>query len=211
MRNVCIFAQNLIIMKTKILYLEIIAAAVAVIGAIFYAPDSSFKIPSIVNTMVLLVYSLVCFFISMVRVNSTTPKDQIDNFFHKLTWLVFSIMSMGILFRIQHYPGAGVMLMVSGLPGVAILFYHLFNINKDKDKDPKMTPPAYDPHGEKPLRGVPSSVNQNVNTVLFKWFGERYSHLELVARLAIALAIVAKLYFSSDGFVPEVVPEDMPL
>jgi len=40
-------------MKTKILYLEIIAAAVAAIGAIFYAPDSSFKIPSIVNTMVL--------------------------------------------------------------------------------------------------------------------------------------------------------------
>ena len=74
-----------------------------------------------------------------------------------------------------------------------------------------MTPPAYDPHGEKPLRGVPSSVNQNVNTVLFKWFGERYSHLELVARLAIALAIVAKLYFISDGFVPEVVPEDMSL
>ena len=28
-------------------------------------------------------------------------------------------------------------LLVSGLTGVAILIYNLFNINKDKDKDPK--------------------------------------------------------------------------
>ena len=43
-------------------------------------------------------------------------------------------------------------------------------------------------------------------------FGDaRYSHLELTARLVIALAIGVKLYFGVYGIVSDALPDEMPL
>ncbi len=117
-------------MKSKFLYLGIIAAAVAVVGAIFANKP---MLPSALNMVVLLTYALVCMFISKPQ----NTNEKIVYNVHNISWMGLSVMAVGILLSIQHFPGGRTMLFV-GLVTIALpLIYHLIKIVKDKDEDEK--------------------------------------------------------------------------
>lgn len=182
-------------MKGKFLYLELIAAATAIIGAYYYNNNNT---PiKILYMVVLLTYSAICYFAAITKVNVTNKKEVIDAHVHTISWMSLSIMAVGILFQIQHYPGANVMQTVGGLTGLATLLYHLFNINKDSET-PSMVPPPYNPEKNNNILvdAYQSKANTKKNAILNKFFGDmKYTHLELVIRLTIALATTAILYY----------------
>lgn len=121
-------------MKSKFLYLGIIAAAVAVVGAIFANKP---MLPSALNMVVLLTYALVCMFISKAYPKPQNTNEKIVYNVHNISWMGLSVMAVGILLSIQHFPGGRTMLFV-GLVTIAIpLIYHLIKIVKDKDEDEK--------------------------------------------------------------------------
>lgn len=183
-------------MKGKFLYLELIAAAIAIIGTFYNNNSAPIKI---LYMVVLLTYSLVCYFAAITKVNVTNKKEVIDAHVHTISWMSLSIMAVGILFQIQHYPGANVMQTVGGLTGLATLLYHIFNINNDSSKDPSTTPPVYyNPQESDSLvdKYKTNRNNKEITKILYKFFGDmRYTHLELVVRLSIALATTAILYY----------------
>ncbi len=121
-------------MKSKFLYLGIIAAAVAVVGAIFANKP---MLPSALNMVVLLTYALVCMFISKAYPKPQNTNEKIVYNVHNISWMGLSVMAVGILLSIQHFPGGRTMLFV-GLVTIALpLIYHLIKIVKDKDEDEK--------------------------------------------------------------------------
>lgn len=118
-------------MKSKFLYLGIIAAAVAVVGAIFANKP---MLPSALNMVVLLTYALVCMFISKAYPKPQNTNEKIVYNVHNISWMGLSVMAVGILLSIQHFPGGRTMLFV-GLVTIALpLIYHLIKIVKDKDE-----------------------------------------------------------------------------
>lgn len=192
-------------MKTKILYFEIIAGAIALASTrVFGIGDT---LPMVVYTLVMLAYSMLCFLISMTKFNASTQKEKIDNFVHRMSWLALSVLAVGILYRVQHYPGAGVMNLAGEIAGALALIYHLFNITNDKKNDKAITSPLYDPNGSRGVINIPCKANKSINSFLFKYFGEKYSHLEMSVRLAIAIAIALRLYFFIRALDPYAIPD----
>lgn len=181
-------------MKTKILYLEIIAAAIALVGVIYVHKP---MLPSALNMVVLLPYAMVCYFISMAHPKPQNPKEKIDYNIHNISWMGLSVMSVGILLSIQHFPGGRTMLFV-GLVTIAIpLIYHLIKIVKDKDEDEKQD--------NRQTTEDENELNQKTTVKLIqKWFGDvKYNHSEMCIRLGFALLIAIKLMFYTKVLSPE--------
>ncbi len=192
-------------MKTKILYFEIIAGLVALASTQVFGIGN--RLPMVVYTLVMLAYSILCFLISMTKFNASTPKEMIDNFVHRMSWLALSVIAVAILYMVQHFPGAGVMNLAGEIVGALALIYHLFNIANDKKNDEAATPPLYDPNGKRGVINIPCETNKSINSFLFKYFGEKYSHLEMSVRLAIAIAIALRLYFFIRALDPYAIPD----
>ena len=201
-------------MKSKILYLEIIAAAIACVGAI-YADKP--MLPSVLYMVVLVSYAIVCYFISMAYPKPQNPKEKIEYFIHYLSWMGLSITSVGIYFSIQHFPGGRLMLIVGLISDAIALIYHLVNIGKDKDEDEKQeytvhsqpTPPPFNPQDGQSTNNYTVGYN-STNTFIYKLLGNiKYNHTEMLLRLGIAILIVVKLLFFTEGLFPEVIPQDM--
>lgn len=183
-------------MKSKFLYLEIIAAAVAVVGAIFANKP---MLPSALNMVVLLTYALGCYLISIAIHKNNPAYNKIELFIHKLSWMGLSIMAVGILFKIQHYPGANTMLMVGFVTGIIPFIYHLVNIGKDKEPkdDSTITPPPFNQQDN----GQDTTPKLFINKLL----GDaKYNHTEMLIRLGLALLIVAKLWFFTNRIQVEI-------
>ncbi len=183
-------------MKTKILYLEIIAAAIALVGVIYI---NNPKLPSVLNMVVLLTYALVCMFISKAYPKPQNPKEKIDYNIHNISWMGLSVMSVGILLSIQHFPGGRTMLFV-GLVTIAIpLIYHLIKIVKDKDKDED------EKQDNRQTTEDENELNQKTTVKLIqKWVGDaKYNHTEMLIRLGFALLIAIKLMFYTKVLSPE--------
>ena len=171
-------------MKSKFLCLEIIAAAIALVGVIYI---NNPKLPSVLNMVVLLTYALVCMFISKAYPKPQNPKEKIDYNIHNISWMGLSVMSVGILLSIQHFPGGRTMLFV-GLITIAIpLIYHLIKIVKDKDEDEKQD--------NRQTTEDENELNQKTTVKLIqKWVGDaKYNHTEMLIRLGFALLIAIKL------------------
>lgn len=185
------------IMKSKFLYLEIIAAAIALVGVIYI---NNPKLPSVLNMVVLLTYALVCMFISKAypkHPKPQNPKEKIDYNIHNISWMGLSVMSVGILLSIQHFPGGRTMLFV-GLVTIAIpLIYHLIKIVKDKDEDEKQD--------NRQTTEDENELNQKTTVKLIqKWVGDvKYNHTEMLIRLGFALLIAIKLMFYTTVLSPE--------
>jgi len=192
-------------MKTKILYFEIIAGLIALASTQVFGIGN--RLPMVVYTLVMLAYSILCFLISMTKFNASTPKEMIDNFVHRMSWLALSVIAVAILYMVQHFPGAGVMNLAGEVVGALALIYHLFNIANDKKKDEVATPPLYDPNGKRGVINIPCEANKSINSFLFKYFGEKYSHLEMSVRLAIAIAIAIRLFFFIRALDPYAIPD----
>ncbi len=192
-------------MKTTILYFEIIAGLVALASTQVFGIGN--RLPMVVYTLVMLAYSILCFLISMTKFNASTPKEMIDNFVHRMSWLALSVIAVAILYMVQHFPGAGVMNLAGEIVGALALIYHLFNIANDKKKDEAATPPLYDPNGKRGVINIPCETNKSINSFLFKYLGEKYSHLEMSVRLAIAIAIALRLYFFIRALDPYAIPD----
>ena len=172
------------IMKSKFLYLEIIAAAVAVVGAIFVNKP---MLPSAINMVVLLTYALVCMFISKAHPKPQNTNEKIVYNVHNISWMGLSVMAVGILLYFQHFPGGRTMLFV-GLVTIALpLIYHLIKIVKDKDEDEKQD--------NRQTTEDENELNQKTTVKLIqKWFGDaKYNHTEMIIRLGFALLIAIKL------------------
>lgn len=180
-------------MKGKFLYFELITAATAIIGV--YNCSNNNTPLTILNMVVLLLYSLVCYFVAATRRNVSNTKEVINAYAHQLSWFGMSIMAVGNLFQIQYYPGKGTMMMIGLVTGVATLLYHLFNINKDNEI-PSAVPPSNPEKNNTLVDAYQSKANTKKNTILNKFFGDmKYTHKELVIRLTIALAITAVSYY----------------
>ena len=190
-------------MKTKILYFEIIAGLVALASTRVFGIGDTLLV--VVYTLVMRAYSMLCFLISMTRFNASTQKEKIDNFVHRMSWLALSVLAVGILY----YPGDGVMNLAGEIAGALALIYHLFNITNDKKNDKAITPPLYDPNGSRGVINIPCKANKAINSFLFKYFGEKYSHLEMSVRLAIAIAIALRLYFFIRALDPYAIPDSI--
>ncbi|MBR6277269.1 MAG: hypothetical protein IKR41_00735 [Bacteroidales bacterium] len=108
-------------MKGKFLYFELITAAIAIIGV--YNCSNNNTPFTILNMVVLLSYSLVCYFVAATRRNVSNTKEVINAYAHQLSWFGMSIMAVGNLFQIQYYPGKGTMMMIGLVTGVATLPY----------------------------------------------------------------------------------------
>ena len=128
-----------------------------------------------------------------------------------------SITSVGIYFNIQHYPGGRLMMFV-GLVTAAIAFiYHLANLNKDKEKDekqsfsvyPQPTPPPFNPQDGQSTNNGTVGYN-STHTFIQKWFGDaKYNHIEMFLRLGIAILIIVKLLFFTEGVNLENIPQEI--
>lgn len=181
-------------MKSKFLYLEIIAAAVAVVGANFANKP---MLPSAINMVVLLTYALVCMFISKAYPKPQNTNEKIVYNVHNISWMGLSVMAVGILLYFQHFPGGRTMLFV-GLVTIALpLIYHLIKIVKDKDENEKQD--------NRQTTEDENELNQKTTVKLIqKWFGDaKYNHTEMLIRLGFALLIAIKLMFYTKVLSPE--------
>ena len=199
-------------MKTKILYLEIIAAAIALVGVIYVHKP---MLPSALNMVVLLPYAMVCYFISMAYPKPQNPKEKIKYYIHFLSWMGLSISTVGIYFTIQHFPGGRVMLIVGLLTDAIPLIYNLVNISKDKDEKQEYTaqsqptPPPFNPQDSQSTTNGTVGYN-STNTFLNKLLGNvQYNHTEMLLRLGIAILIIVKLLFFTEGVNPENIPQEI--
>lgn len=186
-------------MKTKILYLEIIVAAIALVGVIFINKP---MLPSVLYMVVLLTYAVVCMLISQAYPKPQNPKENIKKLIHNLSWMALSVVSVGIFFYTQHFPGGRMMLFLGLASSVIPFIYHLINIGKDKDEKQD---------DQQNLNNKSEEVNQPT-TIPFiqKWLGDvKYNHSEMLIRLGIALLIVIKLMYFTQGLYPEVLQQEM--
>ncbi len=90
------------------------------------------------NIMLTISILLFCFyFLPAALMNSyksqETPKHKT---LHIITFIVFSICMMGVLFKVMHWPGAGVFLMI-GLPLPFVLFLpvYLYSTRNEQKED----------------------------------------------------------------------------
>jgi hypothetical protein len=118
-------------MRQKLYILGLITAIIAFIGTIFklnHWPGAGILITIGLVTLVLI-------FIPAALINHYKAAGNKQNLFlHIITWLTCFIIFTSMLFKIQHWPGAGIMLTIALIfPYVVFLPVFLITISRDKN------------------------------------------------------------------------------
>ncbi len=119
-------------MKTSVYYTGIACSILMLVGCMFkimHWPGA--------NIMILLSVFLFCFaFLPMALMNSY--KAQTDGKYkmlHIVAFIVFAFCMMGVLFKVLHWPGASIFLLI-GLPLPFVVFLPVYlNATKDEKKE----------------------------------------------------------------------------
>jgi hypothetical protein len=119
-------------MKKSIYYLGIACANLMLFGSLFkiqHWPGAS--------VMLVLAVFLFCFaFLPMALMNSYTEGGQKHKTLHIVTFIVFFISMMGVIFKVQHWPGAGALLPFGiTLPFILFLPVYLYQTRNEKNKE----------------------------------------------------------------------------
>lgn len=117
-------------MKNKIYYFGIICCLLVVFGCLFKIQHWAGA--GIILTLGFFIFSLV--YIPVALVNSyRSEKDKKLKWLYILAFLNILIICAGALFKIQHWPGAGQLLLWSiPLPFILFLPFYLLYVNKNK-------------------------------------------------------------------------------
>ena len=118
-------------MKQKIYILGIATAMIVFLGTLF-------KINHWAGAGILLmagIFILVFVFMPMALINSYKAEGNRSNrILYFITWLTSLVVFISILFKVQHWPGAGYLMMVSiPFPFVVFLPVFLFVTSRNKD------------------------------------------------------------------------------
>ncbi len=119
-------------MKKSIYYLGIACANLMLFGSLFkiqHWPGAS--------VMLVLAVFLFCFaFLPMALMNSYNEGGQKYKALHIVTFIVFFISMMGVIFKVQHWPGAGMFLPFGiTLPFILFLPVYLYQTRNEKNKE----------------------------------------------------------------------------
>ena len=118
-------------MKKSTYYLGIACANLMLFGSLFkiqHWPGAS--------VMLVLAVFIFCFvFLPMALMNSYNEGGQKYKALHIVTFVVFFVSMMGVIFKVQHWPGAGAILPFGiTLPFVLFLPVYLYQTRNEKDK-----------------------------------------------------------------------------
>jgi hypothetical protein len=118
-------------MKKSVYYLGMACAVLMMFGSLFkiqHWPGAS--------VMLVLAVMLFCFFfLPMALVNSYNEGGKKYKTLHVVTFIVFFVSMMGVIFKVQHWPGAGAILPFGiTLPFVLFLPVYLYQTRNNKDK-----------------------------------------------------------------------------
>lgn len=126
--NINPIAQNLAIkIKPYQIKIELILLSVIIIGVLL-------KNSEIGNTLILIPFNLlaILYFIMAFRVDK--PENPTTIFLNRLIQLSFSVAMMAILFAIQHYQGAAMMMRISMISMFVGFVYLLITKLKKKEQ-----------------------------------------------------------------------------
>jgi hypothetical protein len=118
-------------MKQKIYISGLITTAIIITGGLFKINH----FPGAADLLVLGIAMLVLFFLpTALRNHYMTEGNHKNLALYIVTWLTCFVVFGGMLFKIMHWPGAGIALMVS-LPFPYVVFLPVFLIVTAKDKN----------------------------------------------------------------------------
>ena len=118
-------------MKQKIYILGVVTSLIAFIGIIFKV--NHFPGAGILMTVGLLL--LVWLFLPLALVNNYKAEGNRQNLLlYIVTWLTCFVIFTSMLFKIMHWPGAGIMLTIA-LPFPYIVFLPVFLVVTGKNKN----------------------------------------------------------------------------
>ena len=122
---------NIIIMKQKIYIFGLITTLVVFTGTIFKV--NHFPGAGIMLTLGLT--TLVLFFIPVALINHYKSEESSHNILlYFVTWLTCFVMFTAMLFKLQHWPGAGIMLTIA-IPFPYVIFLPIFLTVTSRNKN----------------------------------------------------------------------------
>ncbi len=118
-------------MKQKIYTLGLITIAIIISGALLKINHW----PGGAHLLVIGVFTLVCVFLPLALKNHyNTEGDRKNALLYVVTWLTCFVVFGGMLYKIMHWPGAGIALMIA-LPFPYVVFLPVFLAVTAKDKN----------------------------------------------------------------------------
>ena len=167
-------------MKKNLLYFEILTAVIAV-ATVFWKSDLG-----IAAVVILLGGALLYYLLSMAqKKNFDAKRHPILRFMTALSFLSLSILAVGIVFTIQHYPGARMMVFVSMVSGVPAFIYYVIRILKHRDEEVSLSEDSEE------LEEKPNFLSR------FKKI--KYSDLEMAVRMGLAALLQIKYMFLTNN------------
>lgn len=118
-------------MKQKIYILGLITTMVIVLSAMLKMNH----LPGAFHLMILGIFSLVCIFIPLALKNHYMTEGNRKNLsLYIVTWLTSFVVFVGMLYKIQHWPYAGIALMIA-IPFPYLVFLPVFLTVTSRDKN----------------------------------------------------------------------------
>ena len=173
-------------MKKIILYIEILTAVIAVLARI-----NANYVPSGIGQVLLIAFALMWYFIVMSKPKPEDNSQVISYLCKKIGGLAMSISAVGIMFRLQHYPGAGVMLMVGGMTCIVTLMLTLLSSSK---KPTETRRDEYSKNDE--YTKDKEDADEAGKSFLQKLRSLQYSNTEMAVRYGITAAVAAIYWYN---------------
>ena len=173
-------------MKKIILYIEILTAVIAVLARI-----NANYVPSGIGQVLLIAFALMWYFIVMSKPKPVDNSQVISYLCKKIGGLAMSISTVGIVFRLQHYPGAGVMLMVGGMTCIITLLLTLLSSSKNPTETRR---DEYSKNNE--YAKDKEDADEAGKSFLQKLRSLQYSNTEMAVRYGITAAVAAIYWYN---------------
>jgi hypothetical protein len=118
-------------MKQKLYSLGLVTAIVVVLGCIFKISHW----PGAGYLLILGIFSLIFLFLPLVLRNHYLGEGNKQNLFlHIITWVTCLVVFVAMLFKVQHWPGAGVALIIA-LPFPYLVFLPAYIVTAARNSD----------------------------------------------------------------------------
>lgn len=118
-------------MKQKIYILGLITAMVVVVGCIFKISHW----PGAGYLLILGIFSLIFLFLPLALRNHYLGDGNKQNLFlHIITWVTCLVVFVAMIFKVQHWPGAGVALIIA-LPFPYLIFLPVYIATAARNRD----------------------------------------------------------------------------
>lgn len=174
-------------MKKIILYIEILTAVIAVLARI-----NANYVPSGIGQVLLIAFALMWYFIVMSKPKPVDNSQAISYLCKKIGGLAMSISAVGIMFRLQHYPGAGVMLMVGCMTCIITLLLTLLSSSKNPTETRRDEYSKNDEYTKDKEEGA----DEAGKSFLQKLRSLQYSNTEMAVRYGITAAVAAFYWYN---------------